>query len=49
MFNYTGQFLSTSLEPVVLGVQDYVEILEKTAAKYPVEKARGSHKKYTEL
>jgi NTP pyrophosphatase (non-canonical NTP hydrolase) len=27
----------------------FIEKMEKNAKKYPVEKARGSHKKYTEL
>jgi NTP pyrophosphatase (non-canonical NTP hydrolase) len=30
-------------------VQAFQAKMEKNAAKYPVEKAKGSHKKYTEL
>lgn len=30
-------------------VQSFMAKQEKNAAKYPIEKAKGSHKKYTEL
>jgi NTP pyrophosphatase (non-canonical NTP hydrolase) len=29
--------------------QSFLDKLEKTAAKYPIEKAKGSPRKYTEL